>query len=139
MTATESPVLHDFEGEAVHRATVAITGAGDGLSESLSIAPEEIELGDERFYLLRSTCKRVAYETDKNGVRSRVHTMKASTIRPVDPDLAEKMLSEHAAEVERLKAERDGQLALDLERAAEERERADLAATGSARATNTAE
>lgn len=129
--------LHDFEGREIHRATVKITAAGDGLSEALAIDPEEIELDEARSYVLQGRCVRVSIETDKNGVTSRVHTIKTFGISPIDADVAGKAIAEHAEQTARRKAEIDGQLMLEAEHAAEERERADLASTGNARNTRT--
>jgi hypothetical protein len=85
MTATtERPSLHPFEGRDVHRTTVRITGAGDGLSDALSTAPDEIELDDVRYYVIKSECGRVSIETDSKGVTSRVHTMRTQSISPID-------------------------------------------------------
>lgn len=125
MTAT-APKLHQFEGRDVQRATVKITAAGDGLSEALAIAPEEIELDEERSYVLQGKCVRVSIETDKNGVTARVHTMKTKGISPIDSDLAAKVIGEHQEETRRKRAAIDGQADLfDEEQAAIEREKRD--------------
>lgn len=122
MTETKQAQLHDFEGREVQRATVKITNAGDGLSEALNIDPEEIELDDERFYVLSGTCSRVSIETDKNGITSRVHTIKTQRISKVDADVAGNMLAAAAEELERAKAEASGQLLFEQEQEAAERE-----------------
>jgi hypothetical protein len=122
---TTSTKLSQFEGRDVQRTTVRVTGAGDGLSESLTTAPDEIELEDTRYYVLRGECARVSIETDKNGVTSRVHTIKTQSISPIDAELAEKVLRENAEEVQRRKDEVAGQLRFAEEAAAAEREAAD--------------
>lgn len=122
MTAVK---LHQFEGRDVQRTTVRVTGAGDGLSDALSTAPDEIELEDTRYYVLRGVCGRVSIETDKHGITSRVHTIKTESISPIDPKLAEKVLQENADEISRKKAAIDGQLTLDAEAEALAREQAD--------------
>jgi hypothetical protein len=134
-TAQRKDSLHEFEGNEVHRATVAIRKAGDGLSEGLAIDPDEIKQGEVRYYVIRAKCRAVNFKTDDKNITTREHVMNAERISPIEADAAEDFLQEYAKEVERRKAEIDGQLMLDDERAAEERERADLAATGSARNT----
>jgi hypothetical protein len=124
MTATKN-TLHQFEGRDVQRATVKITAAGDGLSEALAIAPEEIELDEERSYVLQGKCVRVSIETDKNGVTARVHTIKTEGISPIDADVAEKVIAEFQAETKRKQNEIDGQLTLDAENEAQQAEKLD--------------
>lgn len=112
MTAAK---LHSFEGRDIDRTAIKIVGAGDGLSEALAIAPDEIELDDERYYVLRGACSRVSMETDKHGATIRVHTIKTQGISSIEPELAEKVLQDNADKLTRAKAEMDGQLALDAE------------------------
>jgi len=122
MTAVKQGELKDFEGRHIARATVKITAAGDGLSEALAIQPEEIELDEDRSYVLQGKCVRVSIETDKNGITSRVHTIKTHGISPIDPSVAAKAISQYRDETEKAKAEAQGQLMLDEEQAAEARE-----------------
>jgi hypothetical protein len=125
MTETK---LHQFEGREIHRTTVRITGAGDGLSDALSTAPDEIELDDTRYYVLRGKCARVAMETDKDGITSRVHTIKTESISPIDAYDAEEVLKANAEAVQRRKDEVAGQLRLTDEAEAAEREQRDSTA-----------
>jgi hypothetical protein len=124
MTATK-PKLQAFEGAEVHRATVAIRKAGDGLSEGLAIEPDEVHQGEQRYYVLRAECKAVNFKTDDKGITTREHVMHAVAISPVEGFEAEKFLQEYATEVQRKKSEVDGQLLLDSELAATEREQQD--------------
>lgn len=127
--------LPEFEGLTVDHATVRITNAGDGLSEALEIAPKALSIDDSVYYVLRGTVTQVNHRIDKDTNVTRVHTVKATRITEVDRDVAEKMLQMAAEELERARAERDGQLMLQAEAEAEERERADAASTGIARNT----
>lgn len=132
-----SDKLPDFEGLIVGHATVRITNAGDGLSEALDIEPKALGIDDSVYYVLRGEVTQVNHRIDKDANVTRVHTVKATRITEVDRDTAEKMLQAAADQLERAKAERDGQLMLEQEAAAEERERADAASTGIARTTQT--
>lgn len=125
MTATQQDELRDFEGRHIARATVKITNAGDGLSEALAIQPEEIELDEDRSYVLQGKCVRVSIEVDKNGVASRVHTIKTHGISPIDPKIAAKAIGQYRDETERAKAEAQGQMMLGEEQAAASREAGD--------------
>ncbi|WP_375483263.1 hypothetical protein [uncultured Jatrophihabitans sp.] len=139
MTATTSkknkPVLPQFEQQDVHGATVRITNAGDGLSEALKVEPKALHLGDEVFYVLAGDVSQINH-VDKDGILTRVHTVKASQITAVDGELAGKLLAEAAEELQRKKDEVEGQQRLALEQEAEDRERADQGAAGAARTAN---
>lgn len=125
MTKTTERPLPDFEGTEVTRAAVKITNAGDGLSDALSVQPKALHLDDEIFYVLRGTCTKVGHEPDKHDALVRVHVVKASEITEIDGDLAQKLLAESAEEVQRRKDELSGQLSLQAEADALEREQAD--------------
>jgi hypothetical protein len=130
MTATTArkTALHEFEGSEVHRATVAIRKAGDGLSDGLAIDPDEIKQGEIRYYVLRTQCGAVNFKTDDKKITTREHVMNATGISPVDADVAEDFLSRYHEEVQRRLNEIDGQLMLADEAAAEQREADDESA-----------
>jgi hypothetical protein len=116
-------VLPAFEGHDVRQAQVKITNAGDGLSEALKIAPHALDIGDEVFYVLRGVCRQINHkQADDDDPVVRVHTVKAEEITEVDRVVAVKMLSAAASELEKAKAEAAGQLSLEAEKSAEERE-----------------
>jgi hypothetical protein len=107
------------------------------LSEALGIEPKALGIDDSVYYVLRGEVTQVNHRIDKDANVTRVHTVKATRITEVDRDTAETMLQAAADQLERAKAERDGQLMLEAEAAAEQRERADAAAIGIARTTQT--
>lgn len=118
------PTLPSFEEQSVAKCSVRITKAGDGLSAALEVAPEALFLGDEQYYVLSGVVRQVNHK-EKDGVITRVHTIEATGITGVDGELATKLLRGAAEETERLRAEAAGQLALDAEKQAEQRERED--------------
>lgn len=122
MTTTQP--LPAFEGLDVQQAKVKITNAGDGLSDALKVAPVALELGDEPYYLLRGEVTQINH-IEKDELITRVHTVKASAITPVDPDPAKKLLDEAAVELEKAKADAAGQLMLDGENEALAKEATD--------------
>lgn len=123
MTATAETALPLFENEQVLQAQVRIVRAGDGLSDALKIAPKTLHLGDEVFYVLRGVVGQVNHKRkEDSGLVVRVHTVEANEITEVDAKVATKMLQAAAVELEKAKAEAAGQLALEEENAARERE-----------------
>lgn len=111
MTATAA--LPDFEGQEVRQASVRITNAGDGLSEALKVAPIALHHGQEVHYVLRGRVADVNHrQKDEDDPLVRVHTVKATAITPIAPELAEKLLGEAAAELRKAKAEAEGHLQL---------------------------
>ncbi|WP_375490255.1 hypothetical protein [uncultured Jatrophihabitans sp.] len=123
MTATAArPTLPDFESETVARASVKITNAGDGLSEALKVDPIALHMNDVVYYVLRGEVTQINHRTDRDDEIVRVHTVKADQISPIDAGAAQKFLQAYAEETERKKAEIAGQLALDAEQEAMERE-----------------
>lgn len=138
-TANRKAALPDFEGTEVTRAAVKITNAGDGLSDALAVQPKALHLDDEIFYVLRGTCTKVGHEPDKHDLLVRVHTIKAGAITEVDREVAEKMLQAAAEELQRRKDEVEGQLRMDEEAAAQEREAEDETAPADEIAAKAAE
>lgn len=134
MTATKPAKLPQFEEHDVAIAAIRITKCGDGLSAALQVDPKAFDLGDRVSFVITGNVAQINHK-DKDGTVTRLHTVETTGIAEVSREVAEKMLMEEAERIERLKAERDGQLALDAELAAQERERADEAATGNARRT----
>lgn len=124
MTRTKQATLPAFEEQSVNNATVRITNAGDGLSEALKVDPKALHLGEQVFYVLSGDVTQINH-VEKDEILTRVHTVKASAITEVDADLAEKLLTAAAEELARRRAEVDGQMTLDAEAAAAEREQAD--------------
>lgn len=126
MTATAEK-LPEFEGELVHQAEVRITNAGDGLSEALKIAPETLHIGDQVHYVLEGVVTQVNHRTKGNDddIIIRVHTIKAGAITKVDAKVAEKILSQARDELEKAKAEAQGQLMMDAENEAAAKEARD--------------
>lgn len=106
---TNSAKIPPFEDIDVDRATVRITNAGDGLSEALRVQPKAFHMGEEVFFVLRGEVTQINHRTDRDESVTRVHTVKASDITEVDPLTAQRMLTAAAEDLEKRKAEMDGQ------------------------------
>lgn len=129
------PELTPFEGRDVLRTSIAITRAGDGLSEAMKFEPREFHHGDRVYVVLETTVAKVQHvpydKDDEFGPLVRVHSLTAGTATIVDEELvaahiaaqAERNLKarEEAAGIERLPLADDDELeALEGDLAAKE-------------------
>jgi hypothetical protein len=117
--------LPDFEGTPVAYSSVKFSGTATGFSEGLKIAPVVLRNGQDVFFVVRATVAAVDHPLDKDEHTFRRHDLKIADMAPVSEDVAGKALQEYAQEIERIKAEADGQLMLDAEAEAEAREELD--------------
>lgn len=95
--------LQPFEGKPVLRSVVAITGAGDGLSQAMAIEPVEYHQGERVYVVLECTVDKVTFEpidnTDPGGAQKRKHTFKAGTATVMDSDVVRDAISEQAERI----------------------------------------
>jgi hypothetical protein len=124
MTAKpKQPTLPSFESNVVSRARVRLTNVGDGLSDALDVAPIALQIGQRVHYVVEGVVTQVAHvQKDDDAPIVRLHTVKGLGATEIDAELAEKLLQAAAEETARMRAEIDGQLRLEDERAAEARE-----------------
>lgn len=111
-TAPDAPKLHKFERGEVIATRVAITRAGDGLSQALAIDPEELRIDQTVFVVLECAVKRVAFEgvKDAPGKLQRIHTLVAGTSTLVPKELVAEYLEAQRTKIE----EAQGREALDF-------------------------
>lgn len=84
MTASSSK-LHRFEGRDVIGTRVAITNAGDGLSQALAIEPIELSIGSKVYVVLECEVGQVGFQPVKDTeVLNRVQKLRAGTATIVD-------------------------------------------------------
>ena len=87
--------LHRFEGRDVIGTRIAITRAGDGLSQALAIEPAELSIGDTVYVVLECTVSKVTHEPVKDtDSLTRVQTLQAGTATLVDKALVADVLQE---------------------------------------------
>lgn len=93
-----------FEGRDVIGMKVAITNAGDGLSDAMLVAPTELHIGDRVFVVLEGEVSKVNY-TGVKGTEAlhRVQTIRAGVATLVDEALVKKVLDEQRIAIERFK------------------------------------
>lgn len=103
MTTLESALadtshLAPFDGRPVVRTTIAVTNAGDGLSEALAVDPRELHHGERVFVVLECEVAKVTF-TPVRGATDllvRVHTLRAGGATMVDPETVEEQLAAQA-------------------------------------------
>lgn len=93
--------LGDFDGKDVLRTTIAVTSAGDGLSEALKVDPKLMHLDEKVYVVLECVVAKVRFEPIKDtDAVSRVHVLKAGNATLVDPDLVADQLKQQAERIQ---------------------------------------
>jgi hypothetical protein len=93
--------LHKFEGREVIGTKVAISRAGDGLSQALAIEPEELTIGRTVYVVLECTVGPVTMEPVKDtDSLTRKHKLIAGTATLVEKDLVGELLAAQRAKIE---------------------------------------
>lgn len=123
--AKTTPKIPDFEGETVSGTRLKITGAATGLNKGLKVLPEVHHRNERTYYLLALDVTRVAHEGDSDDNVIRVHHASAIDGLRIDDELAQKLISEAAKARQEADAEARGQLLLDAEDEATDREAGD--------------
>jgi len=101
---TITPDLGAFDGKDVLRTTIAVTNAGDGLSDALKVDPKLLHLDDKVYVVLECDVAKIRFEPIKDtDALSRVHVLKAGTATLVDADLVRDQLNEQAERILRAK------------------------------------
>lgn len=101
--------LPQFENRDVVRTSIAVTNAGDGLSEAVGIEPQVFHLGDVVHVVLECEVTRVNHRPIRDTeVLERVHTLKAGTATIVEPDAVADMLREQKEKNEAARRLADG-------------------------------
>lgn len=101
--------LDPFEGQEVSRTAVAITNAGDGLSNAMKVKPQQLHLGRSVYVLMECEVAKVRYEENGDSdTLTRVHVLKAGTATIVTKTFAEDSIKAQKAEIERAKDDASG-------------------------------
>lgn len=90
--------LGELDGKPVARTTVAITRAGDGLSEALGIEPRVLHLGERVTVVLDCVVSKVRFDPLKetDSMLSRVHVLQAGTAVIADSETVQGLIREQA-------------------------------------------
>jgi hypothetical protein len=103
--------LASFDNRLVLSAGIAITGAGDGLSEALAVEPREYHHGETVYVVIEAEVSKVRFDPvkDTEGLR-RVHFLKAGVATIVDESVVAAAIEEQKRKIE----EHRGVTRLDL-------------------------
>lgn len=83
---TQDGHLGEFEGRDVIKQTVAVTNAGDGLSEAMKIEPQEMHLGDMVYVVMECEVAKVRFDPVKDtDALARVSILRAGTATIMEP------------------------------------------------------
>lgn len=93
--------LTPFDGKEVLSAGIAIRNAGDGLSEALSVEPQEFHHGEKVYVVLECEVDKVRFDPvkDSDGLR-RIHVFKAGTATIVDESVVVQQLDLQRRKIE---------------------------------------
>lgn len=99
------PVLHDFEGRRVTRASIRFKNTGTDLSNPLSVDPIELHHGAEGYALVKYTLVDIAHPAikDKEGLTGdveRAHTLRIDVVTLVDDEFGAWRIAEQKRKVE---------------------------------------
>jgi hypothetical protein len=121
MTSTDK--LPDYNDETVDRMEVKFVGVGTGFT-GLDVRPMPMELDEEAWFVMHvKASESASHKRDpKTGELIRIQRLHAEDMAPIGREIAGKALQQWAAEIERIKAEIEGQTSIDDELAAQERE-----------------
>lgn len=96
--------LHKFEGRETLTTKVKITNAGDGLSEALSIEPEELPVDAKVYVVLECEVDAITFKRVKDTRQNvRLQVLKAGNATLVDKDLVFGLLEEQRVKIEKAK------------------------------------
>lgn len=110
--------LGTFDGRDVLGTTIAVTGAGDGLSQALRLDPTVLHIGEKVFVVLEAEVVKVRHEGIKDTeALTRVHMVRAGTAALVDESEISEMLERQRERLRLAQEKKDGIQRLDIEQA----------------------
>lgn len=93
--------LSKFERKEVLSATVAVTGAGDGLSQAMAVDPTELHHGETVYLVLELNVAKVRFDpVPKTEGLQRVHILKAGRATLIDGEVVTAALDEQQKKIE---------------------------------------
>ena len=118
--SSEARPLEEFEGHAVIGSKVAITKAGDGLSDALSVEPVAFDLGAKLYVVLEVDVEKVRYsEVKDTDSLIREHTFAARAATIVDETLVKKLVDDQKEVIRKRKEEAAGIQSIPFDQPAE--------------------
>lgn len=102
--------LSPYQGKDVLRTSIAIKGAGDGLSEAMGIDPEELAIGSRGVLVLEFVVEAHKHKPIKDtNALSLEQILKAGTATLIDSDVVQSALAAQREKIDKAKADASGQ------------------------------
>ena len=102
--------LSPYQGKDVLRTSIAIKGAGDGLSEAMGIDPEELAIGSKGVLVLEFVVEAHKHKPIKDtNALSLEQILKAGTATLIDSDVVQAALAAQREKIDKAKADASGQ------------------------------
>lgn len=76
----------EFEGRKIVKTTIAVTNAGDGLSNAMKIDPQSLHQGDTVYVVLECEVGKITFDPFADDFVARVQTLKAGVATIIDKD-----------------------------------------------------
>jgi hypothetical protein len=103
MTTATTEGLGTFDGADVIRTRIAVTRAGDGLSEAMKVDPQLMHLGEEIYVVLRCNVAKIRFEDadpKAPGDLCRVHVLSAGDAAIVDGELVAEVVAQQRQRID---------------------------------------
>ena len=111
-----TPSIETYDGREVIGAAIALTGAGDGLSQAMKVSPRKFSIGDKVLILMEATVKAAKHEPavkdDLGGPLRLVAVMRADAAMLTDDPKVSRLLDKHKAAINKA-SEIEGQLSIE--------------------------
>lgn len=104
-----APKLPDFNDEPVVSTAIKFTGVGTGFT-GIEVRPIVMELDDIAYFVVKvRAAESASHYRDKNGSLVRMQRVHAEDMAPISEEVAQQALLAYVREIEKAKAEIDGQ------------------------------
>ena len=111
-----TPSIETYDGREVIGAAIALTGAGDGLSQAMKVSPRKFSIGDKVLILMEATVKAAKHEPavkdDLGGPLRLVAVMRADAAMLTDDPKVSRLLDKDKAAINKA-SEIEGQLSIE--------------------------
>jgi hypothetical protein len=106
----DNSTLSPYQGKEVLRTSIAIKGAGDGLSEAMGIDPQELAIGSRGVLVLEFVVEAHKHKPIKDtNALSLEQILKAGTATLIDSDVVQAALAAQREKIDKAKADASGQ------------------------------
>jgi len=108
--------LGEFDGRDVLRTSIAVTNAGDGLSEAMKVDPQVLHLGEKVTVVLECEVAKIRHEPIRDtDALNRVQILRAGTATIIDAEVVKEAIDAQREAIERAKDLLSGQTRFEHE------------------------